>query len=222
MKPRIKLAAALTAEGRRLVLSEQDGAYAISLNGQELMHSRAHASELLLGELGVESLKTKPSARVLVGGLGLGFTLAQVVTDLRPDAVIDVAELIPEIVDWNREFMRDLNGAALDDPRVNVHLGDATRLIQKAPPATYDAMMLDLDNGPAAMVASGNQYLYAKTGLARVKRVLRAKGRAIFWSASKDAAFESRLKSVGFQVKRVPAKVHASAKRAAYVLYVAE
>ena len=204
------------------MLSEQDGAFAISLNGQELMHSRAHASELLLGELGTESVKTAPGARVLVGGLGLGFTLSQVVTDLGPDAVIDVAELIPEVVDWNRDFMRDLNGAALDDPRVNVHVGDATRLIQKAPPASYDAMMLDLDNGPAAMVASGNQYLYSKTGLVTMKRVLRSHGRAIFWSASKDAAFESRLKTVGFQVKSVPAKVHANAKRAAYVLYIAE
>ena len=110
MKPRITLAEARTAEGRRLVLSEQDGAFAISLNGQELMHSRAHASEVLLGELGVASLHTQTAARVLVGGLGLGFTLVQVLAGLRSDAVVDVAELLPAVVEWNRTFLQGLNG----------------------------------------------------------------------------------------------------------------
>ena len=152
MKPRITLAEARTAEGRRLVLSEQDGAFAISLNGQELMHSRAHASEVLLGELGVASLHTQTAARVLVGGLGLGFTLVQVL----------------------------------------------------------------------AMVASSNRNIYSGTGLRHVKRVLKPGGRAIFWSASADAAFEKRLQQADFKVEAVPAKVHANAKRFAYLLYVAQ
>ncbi len=222
MKPRITLAEARTAEGRRLVLSEQDGAYAISLNGQELMHSRAHASELLLGELGVESLKTTQGARVMVGGLGLGFTLVEVLAGLQPDAVVDVAELLPEVVAWNREFLRGLNGTALDDARVQLHIEDAAKLIQRAKPGTYDALMLDIDNGPVAMVASGNQNLYSKSGLLGVKRALKSVGRAIFWSASMDVPFETRLKKAGFTVKAVPAKLHTNAKRAAYMLYVAE
>lgn len=222
MKPRLTLAEARTAEGRRLVLSEQDGAFAINLNGQELMHSRAHASELLLGELGVELLKTTKAARVLVGGLGLGYTLAQVLAGLGADAVVDVAELLPAVVDWNRTFLQGLNGTALDDPRVQLHVGDAAKLIQQAKPGTYDALMLDLDNGPVAMVASSNKNIYSRTGLFGVKRALIAGGRAIFWSASTDAAFESRLENAGFHVEAVPAKVHANAKRAAYVLYVAE
>ncbi|GAB5559665.1 MAG: spermidine synthase [Synoicihabitans sp.] len=221
MKPRITLAEARTKEGRRLVLSEQDGAFAISLDGQELMHSRAHASELLLGELGAELLKNTSGARVLVGGLGLGFTLAQVLADLRADAVVDVAELMSEVVSWNREHLQTLNGWALDDPRVRLHIGDAAKLIQCAKPGTYDAMMLDIDNGPIAMVASGNQNLYSKAGLLSVKRALKTGGRVIFWSASKDAAFETRLEKAGFQFRAVPAKVHANAKRAAYLLYVA-
>lgn len=222
MKPRVTLAETRTKEGRRLILSKQDGAFAISLNGQELMHSRAHASELLLGELGAELLKTTAGARVLVGGLGLGFTLAQVLAELESDAVVDVAELLPEVVDWNREFLQELNGTALDDSRVQLHIGDAAKLIQQAKPGTYDALMLDLDNGPVAMVTSSNKNIYSKTGLFGVKRALKPGGRAIFWSASADAAFETRLVKVGFEVEAVPAKVHATAKRAAYVLYVAE
>ncbi|MGY8719998.1 MAG: spermine/spermidine synthase domain-containing protein [Verrucomicrobiia bacterium] len=191
------LAEARTHEGRRLVLSEQDGAFAISLNGQELMHSRAHASEDLLGELGV-----------LAG--------------LESEAVVDVAELLPAVVDWNRSYLQGLNGTALDDSRVQLHVGDAAKLIQKAKPGTYDAVMLDLDNGPVAMVASSNKNIYSKMGLLGVKRVLKPGGRAIFWSASIDAAFETRLKNAGFSVEAVPAKVHARAKRDSYILYVAE
>lgn len=221
MKPRMTLAEACTAEGRRLVLSEQDGAFAISLNGQELMHSRAHASEVLLGELGVALLGSTTAARVMVGGLGLGYTLAQVLAGLKSDAVVDVAELLPAVVEWNRTFLQGLNGTALADPRVQLHVGDAAQLIQQAKPQTYDAVMLDLDNGPVAMVASNNRNIYATAGLRAVKRALKSGGRAIFWSASADVAFESRLKNAGFSVEVVPAKVHANAKRFSYLLYVA-
>ena len=221
MKPRMTLAEACTAEGRRLVLSEQDGAFAISLNGQELMHSRAHASEVLLGELGVALLGSTTAARVMVGGLGLGYTLAQVLAGLKSDAVVDVAELLPAVVEWNRTFLQGLNGTALADTRVQLHVGDAAQLIQQAKPQTYDAVMLDLDNGPVAMVASNNRNIYATAGLRAVKRALKSGGRAIFWSASADVAFESRLKNAGFSVEVVPAKVHASAKRFSYLLYVA-
>lgn len=222
MKPRLTLAEARTAEGRRLLLSEQDGAFAISLNGQELMHSRAHASEVRLGELGVALLGTQPAARVMVGGLGLGFTLARVLAGLKTDAVVDVAELLPAVVEWNRTFLQKLNGPALDDPRVRVHVGDAAKLIQQASADTFDAVMLDLDNGPVAMVTSSNRNIYSGTGLRNVKRVLKTGGRAVFWSASADAAFETRLQQAGFIVEAVPAKVHANAKRAAYLLYVAQ
>lgn len=222
MKPRLTLAEAHTAEGRRLLLSEQDGAFAISLNGQELMHSRAHASEVLLGELGVASLHTQTAARVMVGGLGLGFTLVQVLAGLPSDARVEVAELLPAVVEWNRTFLHGLNGAALDDPRVQLLVGDAAKLIHQAKPETYDAVMLDLDNGPVAMVASSNRNIYSGTGLRHVKRVLKVGGRAVFWSASVDAAFEKRLQQAGFKVEAVPAKVHANAKRHAYLLYVAQ
>lgn len=221
MKPRRALAEAFTPEGRRLVLSEHDGAFVVSLNGQELMHERAHASEVLLGRLGVAELETREAARVLVGGLGLGFTLRHVLAGLTAHAVVEVVELIPAVVAWNRSFLRGLNGECLDDPRVTVITEDVGKVIRMAAPGTYDRVLLDVDNGPVAMVAAGNEGLYSVAGLRAMRRALQPAGRAVFWSAGPDAAFVDRLKQAGFEVEAVPAKVHEKAKRSAYVLYVA-
>ncbi len=218
MKPRVTRAEARTAEGRRLVLSEQDGAWAISLNGQELMHSRAHASELLLADVGLDRV-TASSGRVLIGGLGLGFTLRRVLERVADDAIVEVAELVPEVVTWNREHLRGLNGGCLDDPRVRVRAGDVATMIRAAQAGSYDVMLLDVDNGPVAMVAAGNAGLYAAGGLRAVKTALRPGGCAVFWSAGPDETFATRLRQAGFVVEAVPAKVHANAKRAAYMLY---
>ncbi len=221
MKPRVTLAEARTVEGRRLVLSEQDGAYAISLDGQELMHSRAHASEEQMADLALAGVAPGASARVLVGGLGLGFTLRRVLEQAGAQAVVEVAELVPEVVSWNREYLRELNGAWLEDPRVRVWGGDVGRVLRRARVGEYDAIVLDVDNGPVAMVARGNAHLYGPGGLRAIRRALRPGGRTVFWSAGPDAGFAERLARAGFAVEAVPAKVYASAKRAAYVLYVA-
>ena len=222
MKPRIKLAETLTPEGGRLVLFEQDGAYVISCDGQELMHSRAAASEILLGELGASRVEREGEARILIGGLGLGFTLRAVLAATGPHTKVEVVELIPDIVAWNRTMLRALNGACLDDPRVTVVEADAARVVHESAPRCYDAMLLDVDNGPVAMVAPGNAALYSTKGLKRVKAALKPKGHAIFWSAGPDEAFERRLQRLGFQVEVVPAKVHERAKREAYRLFVAQ
>lgn len=220
MKPRVTLAVSRTAEGRRLVLSEQDGAYAISLEGQELMHSRVHTSEQLLAEVGLAGME-RPR-RVLVGGLGLGFTLRRVLELVGPKVAVEVAELLPDVVAWNREHMRVLNGDCLDDSRVTVRVGDVAALLRREKRATYDSILLDVDNGPVAMVATGNGSLYTVAGLRVVRQALRPRGRAVFWSAGPDAAFVARMRRAGFAVEAVPAKVHASAKRAAYMLYVGQ
>ena len=222
MKPRVTLAEARTDEGRRLVLSEQDGAFAISLNGQELMHSRAHASEVLMAELGVPAVSPETAVRVLVGGLGLGFTLRRVLELVGADAVVEVVELVADVVAWNREYLRGLNGAMLDDPRVQVRVMDVSQPIRTAKPGTYDTILLDVDNGPVAMVATGNASLYAAGGLRAVRAALKPGGRAVFWSAGPDERFAKRLAGAGFTVDAVPAKVHANAKRAAYMLYVGQ
>lgn len=222
MKPRIKIAESVTPDGAPMALYVHDGDYSISFKGQELMHSKASASELLLGKLGVERLKRDAKVRVMVGGLGLGFTLRSVLDSLGPEAQVDVIEMVPQVVAWNREHLRDLNGALLDDPRVQVIEADAVQEIYGGASHSYDAMILDVDNGPTGMVKASNDSLYSHRGLRAVRKLLKAGGRATYWSAGTDPHFKARIEAVGFRVGVIPAKVHDRAKRAAYVLYVAD
>ena len=204
-----------------MALYEHDGKYCISYAGQELMHSGANASEILLGEIGVELLERDATARILIGGLGLGFTLRSVLASTGPNVVVELIELLPEIVSWNREHLKSLNGELLDDPRLEIHTTDVVGYVRKAERARYDVILLDVDNGPVAMVAETNVSLYSNTGLRWLRGSLKPEGRAVFWSAGPDLRFEDRLKRAGFRVSKVPAKVHAGSKRAAYLLYVA-
>ncbi len=204
-----------------MALYEHDGKYCISYAGQELMHSGANASEILLGEIGVELLEHDAAARILIGGLGLGFTLRSVLASTGPNVVVELIELLPEIVSWNREFLKSLNGELLDDPRLEIHTTDVVGYVRKAERARYDVILLDVDNGPVAMVSETNVSLYSNTGLRWLRGSLKPEGRAVFWSAGPDLRFEDRLKRAGFRVSKVPAKVHAGSKRAAYLLYVA-
>jgi spermidine synthase len=221
MKPRVKLAESTTADGGAMALYEHDGKYCISYAGQELMHSGANASEILLGEIGVELLERDATARILIGGLGLGFTLRSVLASTGPNVVVELIELLPEIVSWNREYLKSLNGELLDDPRLEIHTTDVVGYVRKAERARYDVILLDVDNGPVAMVSETNVSLYSNTGLRWLRGSLKPEGRAVFWSAGPDLRFEDRLKRAGFRVSKVPAKVHAGSKRAAYLLYVA-
>lgn len=204
-----------------MALYEHDGKYCISYAGQELMHSGANASEILLGEIGVELLERDATARILIGGLGLGFTLRSVLAGTGPNVVVELIELLPEIVSWNREYLKSLNGELLDDPRLEIHTTDVVGYVRKAERARYDVILLDVDNGPVAMVSETNVSLYSNTGLRWLRGSLKPEGRAVFWSAGPDLRFEDRLKRAGFRVSKVPAKVHAGSKRAAYLLYVA-
>lgn len=230
MKPQNKLAETTTPDGGRLALFEHDGSYHIRLNGQGLMHSTQSASELLLGELAASRLAgtgraQQPPPRLLIGGLGLGFTLKSVLEklDAQPAARIEVAELFPEVVEWNREFLRDLNGALLEDPRVEVRAQDVWELLAQAGQGAYDAIMLDVDNGPAAMVHKQNARLYTTKGVRRLAGALKAGGRACIWSAgSEERAFTERLKKAGLQVEVVPARLYPQAKRCACTIYVAD
>ncbi len=222
MKPRIKLAETETSDGRKMALYEHDGDYAIIIDGHELMVSRANASERLLGTRGVAKLSKSEPARVLIGGLGLGFTLRSVLEAVGPDTLVDVVELIPVVVEWNRTHLQGLNGALLDDPRVNVLTEDVIVFIQDAKPGTYDVVLLDIDNGPDPMVTAKNSQLYSRSGLHAVRVALKSGGRAVFWSAGANKQFEARLAKGGFKVKAVPAKIHEGSRQAAYMLYVAD
>jgi spermidine synthase len=222
MKPTIKLAETTTPDGARLSLHEHDGSFCVRVNGQTLMDSRVATSERQIGELATAGFPRFGKSRVLIGGLGLGFTLRSALDGVGPHGDVEVAELLPAIVTWNRTFLRDLNGKLVDDKRVQIRTGDVAKLIATAGAARYDAIILDTDNGPTAMVQRGNARLYDDAGLAKLFTALKPKGRAVVWSASHDRAYAARLTKAGFAVEVVAAKVHATAKRPAYTLYVAD
>ncbi len=222
LKPTLLLAETRTPDGARLTLHAHDGDYCIRLDGQDLMHSVTSASEILLGELAAQPLAGNKSGRVLIGGLGLGYTLRAVLAQAGPRALVEVGELMPEVVAWNRTFMADLNGKLLADPRVKIQLGDVVATIARARPEAYDAILLDVDNGPIPMVRAGNVRLYSPRGLEDLRAKLRPGGRLAIWSASPDPTFEARLRAAGFTAKAVPARLFATAKRSAYVIYVGD
>ena len=222
MKPRSKLAESFTPDGLPMSLYEHDGTYSISFNGQELMHSKACASELLLGELGVEHLASTDAPRIVIGGLGLGFILRSALAGLGPNAQVQVVEFLSKVVEWNREYLYTINGSLLEDPRVSVVIADAVQVIRKAHSNYYDALILDVDNGPSGMVKASNNSLYSHNGLRTVLHALKLGGRATFWSAGEDPHFKMRLKQRGFRIGGVRAKVHERAKRAAYIIYTAD
>jgi spermidine synthase len=222
MIPTHKLAETRTPDGARLALYEHDGTYCIRLGQEELMHSSLSVSELRLGELATERLTSHAHPSVLIGGLGLGFTLRSVLRTLGPEASVQVAELIPAVVDWNRQHLAGLNGTLLDDPRVEVITVDVWDVIARAGRARYDAVMLDIDNGPDGLVQKQNDRVYDRNGLQQLATILKPGGRAAIWSAWLDHGFARRLSDAGFIVQTVPAKLHSHAKRCAYTIFVAD
>jgi spermidine synthase len=223
MKPNVTLAEIKTPNGARLTLVEHDGSYCIRVNGQQLMHSAVAASEIRLGQLGCARHTPAGAApRVLIGGLGLGFTLQSVLHHVGPKAIVHVAELFPEIVMWNRTHLAALNGRALADARVTVFTEDVTRVLQRAAGAPYDVIVLDIDNGTTAMVKDENHGLYREAGLRLIARALKSGGRAAIWSASIDPAIAKRLTQTGFVVQATKAKLHERAKSANYMIYLAD
>jgi len=160
MKPFLQLAQARTSEGAELTLHAHDTHFYLRVNRQPLMGTNASESEKVLAQLACARLSGKPEVRVLIGGLGFGFTLRRVLELVGADARVQVAELLPEVVAWNREFLSTVNGLLLQDSRVEVSVEDVFQVISRAPAAHYDAILLDVDNGPIAMVHDGNARLY--------------------------------------------------------------
>ena len=197
------LARVTLPDGRQqLSLSQRGDEFSIRLSGHvgELMNSRKHASEEALARLACAGLAARPGARVLVGGLGMGFTLAAALQELGPDAEALVAELVAEVVDWNRGPLGACTGHPLADARTRVHIGDVARLIRTEVEA-FDAILLDVDNGPASVTQRPNDWLYAGPGLAAARRCLRPRGVRAVWSAEPDAPFTRRLEQAGFGVQ---------------------
>ena len=214
------LAETLTPEGSRLTLHEHDGDYFIKLDGRQLMSSTSTTSELLLAEKACQHLTRESEARVLIGGLGLGFSLKRVLEIIGKRAAVQVAELVPEVVTWNRELLATVNGQLMNDPRVEVLVADVFAVMRRARP--YDAILLDVDNGPTSFVQRKNRRIYNRRGLGVIMKALKRGGRAAFWSAEPEPAFREALVRAGFHTEQYPAKAHERAKRFAHVIYVGE
>lgn len=220
MKITTTLATCRTPDGAQMVLQEHDGHYYLKVGGVQLMSTTASSSEQLMAEIACAQLPANP--RILIGGLGFGFTLRRVL-DLCPShAVVDVAELLPEVIAWNREFLTAVNGLLVDDPRVTIHVRDVAALIEQCGKQRYHAILLDVDNSPDPLVQKGNAKLYNRGGIARTHAALHPGGRVIFWSANPDKDFARSLERVFKRVECIGAKAYPKAKRFTHTLFVAD
>jgi len=192
-----------------LVLYRGKDDFSIRISGGgELMSTRKHGSEDALGSLPCKRLKRPETARVLIGGLGMGFTLAAVLAAVGPKAEVTVAELIPEVVEWNRGPLGEYSGRPLDDPRTRVHVGDVAKLLKQTK-AGFDVIALDVDNGPEGLTKRTNDWLYSSAGIIAAQEALRSPaGILAYWSAGPDQAFHDRLRRCGFLVDEISMHAH--------------
>ena len=221
MLPWIQLdRATIPGDGGELRLKQRGSEFSIMLGSNELMNSRLSGSEEALATLGCERIAGRKNASVLIGGLGMGFTLRAALGALANDAHVVVAELVSAVVDWARGPMADLYDGTLDDPRVDIHVGDVGALI-RSKKAAYDAILLDVDNGPDGLTRASNDSLYDHNGLGAAKDALRADGVLAVWSSAPDSTFTRRLRDVGFATDEVNVRANGKRGGARHVLWVA-
>lgn len=207
MKPWIQLGQSALPDGGTLKLLQRGEAeFSITLGANELMNSRLRGSEEALATLVLARLADRPAPRLLIGGLGMGFTLRAALAGLPPAGAVTVAELLPAVIDWARGPLAPVFAGSLDDPRAEIRQDDVSRVID-ADPAAWDAILLDVDNGPDGLTMAANDRLYDHAGLGRARAALRPGGVLAIWSAAPDRAFTRRLESAGFAVEE--AKVRA-------------
>lgn len=208
MKPWELLGQARMPDGTDLRLQRRDTEYAIFAGGKLLMSSRMHGSEEALAAFACERARTIDTPAVLIGGLGMGFTLRATLDLLPADADVTVAELQPAVADWNRGPLGPLTGHPLRDRRVRLENRDVVAVLRSGP-RRFDAVILDVDNGPDAFTTSANAQLYGDAGLASIRAALRPGGILAVWSAWEDRKFEQRLRYGGFavRVERVRARL---------------
>ncbi len=183
----------------KMALQRQGKEYSIWVDGVPLMTTRQSGSEVALAELGCASLRGRADGDVLVGGLGMGFTLAATLNNVGPSAKVVVAELVPEVHEWNRDLLGEYAGFPLKDPRVSVEIDDVAYVLRRSSNA-FDAILLDVDNGPSGMTQEDNNWLYSVDGLRTIAKALRPKGVVAIWSAYSDPVFHKRLVQQGLSV----------------------
>jgi spermidine synthase len=203
-----------------LRLKRRGAEFSIMLGDNELMNSRLSGSEQALATLSCERIRSRPGPRVLIGGLGMGFTLRAALAALDSQALVVVAELVPAVVAWARGPMADLHGSSLTDSRVTIVETDVGRLIRDAR-ASYDAILLDVDNGPDGLTRNANDALYNKTGLIAAREALRPGGVLAVWSSGPDQGFTENLRRAGFGVEEIKARANGKRGGARHVIWIA-
>ena len=218
MRPRTLLATAKVPDGGELHCYQHDRDYFIFSGNVELMSTRVFGSEEALAELAIERRGADRTGRVLVGGLGMGFTLARVLALVGKDTQVDVVELIPEVVQWHRDWFGEFSGHPLQDPRTTLIVDDVAKVLAERPD-TYDVILLDVDNGPEALLRPSNQGIYSQRGLHRARDALRRSGVLAIWSSGEHPTFPGRLEHRGFEVTQrfVRARRDKGARRVIWV-----
>jgi spermidine synthase len=212
--------ATVPGDGSEIRLYQRGSEYSIRVGAYELMNNRVHGSEDALASIVCERLGDRAHKRLLIGGLGMGFTLAGVLKDLGPRSEVVIAELVPAVVTWNRGPLGTFAGNPLNDRRVNVRELDVGKVI-RAEEAAYDAILLDVDNGPAGLTSKTNDWLYGRDGLRAAFAALRPGGILAIWSAGPDPAFTKRLQQNGFAVEEVRVRGRGKAGGSRFLIWLA-
>lgn len=220
MTPRELIGTAHVPGGQELRLFRRGNDFMIVLDRNELMSSRMSGSETALAAMTIERLRGRSNLHLLIGGYGMGFTLRAALALLDAQARLTVVELVPEIIDWARGPMAALADGCLDDPRVDLVEKDVADLIRQGQ-GRYDAILLDVDNGPDGLTREANNQLYSARGLAAAMAALKPGGVLAIWSAAPDAPFARRLRDAGFAVEEVAVKARENGKGPRHIIWFA-
>jgi spermidine synthase len=220
MIPRELIGEAEVPGGPPLRLFRRGSDFMIVLERNELMSTRMHGSEVALGTMACDRLAGHKAPHLLIGGYGMGYTLRAVLGQLGPGAHVTLVELVPGIIDWARGPMAAVTAGCLDDPRVTLTMGDVGASMAHSN-AQYDAILLDVDNGPEGLTRAANDGLYSPQGLANAKQALRPGGILAVWSAAPDTAFGRQLERGGFSVETVKVRARETGKGTTHIIWFA-
>ncbi len=226
MKPYLKIAESTMPDGTVYSLHRHDGKIYLKYNGHELMSTVLTYSEQQLADLGCRSLLEGQASRpahpkVLIGGLGLGFTLKRTLDLVGSPASVDVAELMPPLIEWNRTHLVEFNGPLLEDPRTKIIQGDLFDIVSNKPPGSYDALLLDIDNTPDDLITSGNARLYSPGFLEKLRKVITPQGCIAYWLSEPAPKFRKCLIKAGFAVEEFASKPQERSKRSRHCILLA-
>jgi spermidine synthase len=226
VKPNVKIAESTMPDGTHYSLHQHDGNFVLKYNRFELMSTALTFSEQMLADVGCKALLAgsphRPAhPKILIGGLGLGFTLKRTLELVGSPATVDVAELMPPLIEWNRTFLVEHNGPLLDDPRTHIIEGDLFDVVSGKQPGSYDSLLLDIDNTPDDLITRGNCRLYTPEFLQKLKKIVTPKGCIAYWLAEPAPKFKKLLFKAGFQIEEHASKPHEKTRRSRHCLLVA-